>query len=77
MPKRKSKKIYQCVKLNTKKYISRSSPPYSARECPNKIMKGNDGKKYISLSSELGIFRWIPYSDELIKREKRILDNQL
>lgn len=67
MPKRKSKKIYNCRKLNTKKYLSRPSPPYSASECPSKIMKGNDGNKYISINSLYGPFKWIKYSKKTHK----------
>ena len=62
MRRRTSKKIYKCHKLNTKKYLDRPSPPYHASECPNKIMKGNDGNKYISVASERGPFKWVKYS---------------
>lgn len=70
MPTRKSKKVRHCVKLKTRKYTSRPSPPYSAQECPNKTLKGNDGKKYTSSSSELGIYRWIPYSGARSKKAR-------
>jgi hypothetical protein len=46
-PKRISKKVYNCVKQTTSKYTKRPSPPYPAKECPDKIKEGNDGKKYI------------------------------
>jgi hypothetical protein len=73
MTKRISKKIYNCVKLESKKYKERKSPPYHARDCPNKIKTGNDGKLWISLSSITGIFSWKPYSKELIqKKENKI-----
>ena len=69
MRRRTSKKVYQCVRQTSKKYANRSSPPYPAQECPNKKMKGNDGKMYISLDSEFGVsYRWYPYSKELMKR---------
>jgi hypothetical protein len=60
MRRRHSKRVYHCVRQTTKKYIQRSSPPYPAQECPNKKMKGNDGKMYISRDSILGIWRWQP-----------------
>jgi hypothetical protein len=54
---------------NRQKYTTRPSPPYPAQECPNKKMKGNDGKIYISLDSEFGVsYRWYSYSKELMKR---------
>lgn len=71
MRKRQSKKIYQCRKIKTKKYLKRPSPPYSASECPNKIMKGNDGNMYISSSHLYGPFRWIRYSHSNTKRNTR------
>ena len=71
MRKRMSKKVYKCIKENTKKYTSRPSPPYPAQECPNKILPGNDGKLYISLSSlETGIYKWHIYTRELIKKSR-------
>lgn len=69
MRRRTSKKQYRCVRQTAKKYTNRSSPPYPAQECPNKKMKGNDGRMYISLDSEFGVaYRWYPYSKELMKR---------
>ena len=61
------------MKLESKKYKERKSPPYHAKECPNKIKTGNDGKLWISLCSITGIFTWKPYSKELIqKKENKI-----
>jgi hypothetical protein len=78
MRKRTSKKVYHCVKQTSKKYTNRPSPPYSAADCPNKIKTGNDGKKYISIPSyETGIFKWMLYSKELIKKKKEELDEIL
>ena len=71
MRRRTSKKVYRCVRQTSKKYTNRSSPPYPAQECPNKKMKGNDGKMYISLNSEFGVsYRWYLYSKELMKNRK-------
>ncbi len=60
MRKRVSKKIYFCTLKKTKKYKNRDSPPYSAQDCPYKKKKGNNGKIYISIPSDLGIFTWKP-----------------
>ena len=74
MPKRYSKKVWNCVKLTDKKYIERPSPPYSANECEGQIKKGYDGNKWISISNEIGVCRWIKYTKEyketLEKRQK-------
>jgi hypothetical protein len=59
--KRKSKKIYHCVRQTLKKYTSRPSPPYPAQECPYKKKMGNDGRMYQSKPNDInGIFRWVP-----------------
>jgi hypothetical protein len=74
MPKRFSKKVWNCVKLTDKKHTERPSPPYSANECDRQIKKGNDGNKWISMSNELGVCKWIKYTKEykekLEKRQK-------
>ena len=57
--KRTSKKVYKCIRQTRKKYLTRSSPPYPAQECPHQKKKGNDGHMYISKDNEYGIFRWV------------------
>ena len=49
----------KCVMQTTKKYLSRSSPPYPANKCCGKTMTGNDGAKYIAMPSVSGICSWI------------------
>lgn len=49
----------KCIKLKTKKYRLRGSPPFSATDCPGKIMKGNDGDMYASKANKNGIYKWI------------------
>ena len=56
--KKDSKKAGSCSKQTTKKYTSRSSPPYPANECCNKVKVGNDGKKYKSSPDKNGTCRW-------------------
>lgn len=71
----KSKILRCCTKLNTKKYTTRSSPPYSAAACPNEIMKGNDGNDYMSLSTyKTNVFRWYPYSKELLQKHNKKME---
>jgi hypothetical protein len=55
----KSKSKSKCIKQNTKKYKSRSSPPYSAMDCQGKTITGNDGTMYTSTSDKRGVYRWV------------------
>jgi len=48
----------KCVMQTTKKYLSRSSPPYPANKCCGKTMTGNDGAKYVSEPNVGGICAW-------------------
>jgi len=48
-----------CIEQKTKKYKSRSSPPYSAMDCKGDIKKGNDGTNYESKPDKRGIYRWV------------------
>jgi hypothetical protein len=52
------KKTLNCVALKDKKYVERSSPPYSAAHCPEMSIKGNDGKMYISKANKNGVYTW-------------------
>ena len=40
------------------KYLKRPSPPVSAQDHPNKLMKGNDENEYISKPNKNGIYKW-------------------
>lgn len=48
-----------CHKKSTKKYTSRSSPPYPANECCGLRKRGNDGNMYISVAASNGVCRWV------------------
>jgi hypothetical protein len=48
----------KCVMQTTKKYLTRSSPPYPANKCCGKTMTGNDGAKYTSVQKTSGICAW-------------------
>ena len=50
-----------CTKHHTKKYTSRNSPPYSAKDCKvGSSKKGNDGFMYtVSSSNVNGVKRWL------------------
>ncbi len=71
MPHRYSKKVWNCVKLTDKKHLERPSPPYSAKECERQIKKGNDGNKWISVSNEIGVCKWVKYTKEFIEKMER------
>jgi hypothetical protein len=58
MRKHRTSKL-KCKQRTTKKYRTRPSPPYSARECPYKSKTGNDHNKYVSKPSVTGVFRWV------------------
>ena len=60
----------KCTKLKTKKYRLRGSPPYSARDCPGKTMKGNDGGTYASKADKNGIYKWIKTTAKTAKTAK-------
>ncbi len=40
------------------KYLKRPSPPVSAQDNPNKLMKGNDENEYVSKPNKNGIYKW-------------------
>lgn len=46
----------KCVKLDTKKYKSRDSPPYSAMDCKGTKLLGNDGQQYVSKADKKSLF---------------------
>ena len=61
-----------CIKETSSKYLSRPSPPYSASKCPEgKVLKGNDGNKYIVKKGE-GIHH-IAFEVENIEAEMKRL----
>lgn len=53
-----------CIKQDTKKYKSRKSPPYSAMNCRDKTVVGNDGASYASKPDKRGIYRWVIYKNK-------------
>ena len=61
-----------CVKLNTKKYRSRESPPYSAMDCKGLTKKGNNGLTYTSKPDKRGVYRWIGTTAKLTHKNKTI-----
>ena len=56
----------KCVKIDTKKYRTRDSPPYSAMDCKGQKLIGNDGQQYISKSDKNGIYKWL----KLVEKSK-------
>jgi hypothetical protein len=47
-----------CKEIKTKKYQSRSSPPFHAKDCKGDIKQGKDGS-YISKPDSNGVYKWI------------------
>jgi hypothetical protein len=46
-----------CKEIKTKKYQTRKSPPFHAKDCKNQIKKGKDGE-YISKPDAKGTYKW-------------------
>lgn len=49
----------ECVKIETRKYSFRNSPPYSANKCKSIKKRGNDGNLYVSQSDKNGTYKWV------------------
>jgi len=49
----------ECIKIETRKYSFRNSPPYSANKCKSIKKKGNDGNLYVSQSDKNGTYKWV------------------
>ncbi len=67
-----------CSKLTAKKYKGRPSPPYSAQACKGRVLKGNDGKMYVSRPDKRGIHKWTLQKPATLKvkgKEYEIIDN--
>lgn len=47
-----------CSRQTSKKYTSRSSPPYPANKCCGQTKKGNDGSMYVSTRNRSGVCSW-------------------
>lgn len=49
-----------CQRQETKKYVSRNSPPYQANTCKSGTEhRGNDGRMYVAKPNRRGVNRWI------------------
>ena len=49
----------ECEQLFTKKYTERPSPPYPANVCKGNKKMGNDGKMWVSVKANNGVYRWM------------------
>ena len=56
--KKQTKASNSCRKQSSSKYKRRKSPPYEARDCKGKEMKGNDGTIWISSEKKDGSYMW-------------------
>ena len=48
-----------CVKIETRKYSFRNSPPYSANKCKSIKKRGNDGNLYVSQPDKNVTYKWV------------------
>lgn len=49
-----------CIRKTQKKYLSRDSPAFSARDCKGLKKMGNDGNYWISKKGSSSVYRWQP-----------------
>ena len=54
-----------CVKMQTRKYAFRNSPPYPANQCKSMKKRGNDGMMYVSQADKNGVYKWAPVTKTL------------
>lgn len=70
-----------CKKEKTKKYLTRKSPPYHAKDCKGIVKSGNDGLSYISEADKRGVYKWVKHNkNKTVKKVNaiksyNILDN--
>jgi hypothetical protein len=57
-----------CKKETSKKYLTRKSPPYHAKDCKDIVKLGNDGQSYISESDKRGVYKWNKYNKNKTKK---------
>jgi hypothetical protein len=48
-----------CIKQDSKKYKTRTSPPFPANKCKGKTKKGNNGKMFKSRPDANGVHKWV------------------
>jgi len=48
-----------CKKNTTRKYQTRDSPAFHAKDCKGLSKKGNDGLDYISKADTRGVYKWV------------------
>ena len=48
-----------CKKNTTRKYQTRDSPAFHAKDCKGISKKGNDGLDYISKADTKGVYKWV------------------
>ena len=65
-----------CKKETSKKYTTRNSPPYRAKDCKNLIKKGNDGMSYISSPDKRGIYKWKINSNTKKTKKNKIINGK-
>jgi hypothetical protein len=66
----------ECVKIETRKYSFRNSPPYSANKCKSIKKKGNDGNLYVSQSDKNGTYKWVNVNKNKTLKKKASSNNK-
>ncbi len=66
-----------CIEMKSKKYQTRKSPAFHAKDCKGLKKKGKNGKMYVSAPDKKGIYKWKPTKITLKHKGKTyiILDN--
>lgn len=59
------------------KYLTRNSPPFSAKDYPNQIKKGNDNLNYVSIKDKNNVYKWIKYIDTNMPEPNKYKDNDM
>ena len=66
----------ECVKIETRKYSFRNSPPYSANKCKSIKKKGNDGNLYVSQPDKNGTYKWVNVNKNKTLKKKASSNNK-
>jgi hypothetical protein len=65
-----------CVKIETRKYSFRNSPPYSANKCKSIKKRGNDGNLYVSQPDKNGTYKWVNVNKNKTLKKKASSNNK-
>jgi hypothetical protein len=66
-----------CVKMQTRKYAFRNSPPYPANQCKSMKKRGNDGMMYVSQPDKNGVYKWAPVTKTLKNKATKATSKEI